>query len=234
MRQDLSREQYVLRLSTSFVPALPTAYADKGASAYIVALPPGSKPAGIADEFALVAWESEAAYKAARETPQGRWHADLHWTVFDRERSRGGTAVPLAGALLAETPYDILQKPVDWQTGYASFYVGLRKTGVSPEEFLKKMREHVQVVAEALVPLGLDGYVMVAGADYEAAYLHWPSREAADAAFASEASRPVIATGRLILDNLMFTPAEPFTGTIVTGQAVNVRFERRSPSGGHD
>lgn len=229
MRQDLSREQYLLQLSTSFVPALSTAYADKGASAHIVALPPDSKPAWVADEFALIAWESEDAYKAALKTPQGRRHVALRWTVFDFERSRSGPAVLLAGALLAETPYDILQKPVDWQTGYASFYVGLRKAGVSPEEFLKKMREHVQVVGETLAPLGLDGYVMVAGADYEAAYLHWPSRQAAEAAFASEASRPATETGRAILDDLMFTPVEPFAGTIKPGQAVNVRFKRRSP-----
>lgn len=228
VRGDISREEYLLKLSTSFIPALPPLYAGKGGLAYIPALPPEVKPAAVADEFALVAFESEEAYRAARATPEGQRYGDLHWTVFDRERTRTGGAVSLGSELVAETPYDVLGKPVDWQTGYASFYIGLRKKGVAPEEFLKKMGEHVRVVAQALAPLGLDGYVMVAGADYEAAYLHWPSQKAAEAAFASDASRPVMETGAAILDNLLFVPVEPFTGTIKEGQALNVELKRRS------
>ncbi|MDO8757441.1 MAG: hypothetical protein Q7J64_05480 [Elusimicrobiota bacterium] len=227
MRADLSQEEYLARMSSTFIPALPAAYADKGASAYIPAVPPASKTAGIADEFALIAWDSEQVYKAARETPQGRGHAELHWTVFDRERSRSGTTVPLAAELAAETPYDVLGTPVDWQKGYATFYIGLRKPGLSSAEFLKGLHAHVLEIREALVPQGLDGYVFVAGADYEAAYLHWPSREAAEAAFASDAGKAAAAGGSAILDHLLFAPAEPFTGKIASGQAVNVLFERK-------
>lgn len=228
-RPDLSPQQLREGLSSVFIPALPEAYADKGALAYLPALPPESKPAEIADEFALVAFQSEAAYRAARQTPEGRRYNDLHWTVFDRERTRTGGAVPLAEALAAETPYDVLGKPVDWQSGYSTFYIGLRKAGVTPEDFLKKMREHVAVIRDALAPQGLDGYVMIAGEGYEAAYLHWPSREAADKAFASAGGRAAVATAAPILDNLMFAPTEPFAGTIQPGQALNVRFERRAP-----
>lgn len=225
-RADISREEFLMKLNTSFIPALPPLYGGKGGLAYIPALPPETKPTAVADEFALVAFESEEAYRAARATPEGQRYGDLHWTVFDRERTRTGGAVSLGSELVAETPYDVLGKPVDWQTGYSSFYIGLRKKGVTPKEFLKGMGEHVRVVAQSLAPLGLDGYVMVAGDDYEAAYLHWPSQKAAEAAFASEAARPVIETGTAILDNLLFVPVEPFTGTIKPGQAVNVRIEK--------
>lgn len=225
-RADLSGAEYLARLSSTFVPALPKAYAGKGAAAYLPAVPPASKPAGLADEFALVVWDSEAAYQAARETPEGRAHADLHWTVFDRERSRGSTAIPLAQELAPETAYDVLGKPVDWQRGYATFYVGLRKGGLSGAEFLTRLRAHVAEIRDALAPQGLDGYVFVAGADYEAAYLHWPSREAADAAFASTAGKAAAEGGSRILEHLVFVAAEPFAGTLAAGQAVNVPIDR--------
>ncbi len=96
VRADLSR------MSPTFVSALPAAYADKGASAYLPAVPPTFKPVGIADEFALIAWDSEKACTVARETPEGRGHAELHWTLFDREHSRSGAAIPLATELAAE------------------------------------------------------------------------------------------------------------------------------------
>ncbi len=227
MRADISQEEYLSRMSSTFVPALPAAYADQGASAYLPAVPPASKPAGIADEFALIAWDSEKAYTAARETPEGRSHAELHWTLFDRERSRSGAAIPLATELAAETPYDVLGTPVDWQKGYATFYIGLRKQSLSPVEFLKGLHAHVLEIRQALVPQGLDGYVFVAGADYEAAYLHWPSREASEKAFASNAGKAAAAGGSAILDHLVFVPAEPFAGKIAPGQAVNVRFKRK-------
>lgn len=227
-RVDLTREEYLARMSSTFVPALPAAYADKGATAYLPVVPPASKPAGLADEFALIAWESEEVYKAARETPEGRAHAELHWTVFDRERSRSGTAVSLGSELASETPYDVLGTAVDWQKGYATFFIGTRKPGLSSEDFLKKLHAHVTEVRRALSPQGLDGYVFVAGTDYEAAYLHWPSREASETAFTSDGGKAAVAEAQKILDPLVFVPAEPFSGTISSGQALNVRFERRA------
>ena len=223
-RADLAPEDYVLRLSSSFIPALPATYADKGALAYLAALPPASKPAGLPDEFALVAWKSESAFKAAIQTPAGRRHGDMHWDVFDRALSRGVAAAPFKNDLVAETAYDVLVRPVDWQKGYSTVYVGLRDPKRTPAEFLEGLRKHVVAMRDALAPRGADGYIFVGTDDYELAFLHWPSRKAADAAFASDPVKAAAATAEGVLVNLQFSPTEPFAGSIKPGQAVNVRF----------
>lgn len=226
-RADLSQADYELRLSSSFIPALPATYADKGVLAYLPALPPADKPAAVPDEFALVAWESEKAYQTATRTPEGRRHGDLHWTVFERKASRGTSAVPFRDALAADTAYDVFGKPVDWQTGYSTFYVGLRDPKLSPAQFLEALRKHVIAMRAVLAPRGADGYVFLGTGDYETAYLHWPSRAAADAAFAAPEVQAAVATGRGVLVDLRYVPTEPFAGQAKAGQALNVRFERR-------
>ena len=221
-RQDIPIAEFRRKLVSEFIPALPALQEKLGARVYIPALTPDNKPAGLADEFAMVEYDSESAYRAARETPVGKQYGDRHWTVFDSTRTKTGGAVAFAGTVEAETPYDVLGKKTDWQSGYVTFYVGLRKAGVSEVDFLKGMAKHVADVKAVLEPQGLDAYVMVANGQYEAAWQRWPSQEAAQKAFASPAFQALIPEGSSLLENLQFSEAARFVGTLAPGQAVNV------------
>ncbi|MBI5631464.1 MAG: hypothetical protein HY921_11335 [Elusimicrobia bacterium] len=228
-RPDVTQEYFARQLTTVFIPALPAAHAKNGAAAYLPALPPEGHPASIVDEYALVAYESEPVYQAARRTPEGQAYSDLHWTIFDREKSRSDGAVPLHGTLAEETPYDVTGRPVDWQSGHSTFFIGTRHPNLEPAAFSEKLLRHVQDVEQAFRVYGLDGYVIIVTKDkYEAAFQHWPNPEAAGAAFASAPGQAIIAGAREILVPVQWSVVEPFNGEIRPGQAVNVLFERRS------
>jgi hypothetical protein len=44
--------------------------------------------------------------------------------------------------------------------------------------------------------------------NFEIAYLNWPSKEAHDKAFATEAGKSIFADGSQFMDTLMYAPAE--------------------------
>lgn len=229
IRADVSQSNFMQQLNTVFIPALPLTHAKNGAVAYLPAVPPLNKPASIIDEYALVGYESRAVYEAARQTPEGRQYGDLHWTIFDREKSKSGGAVILGDQIIAETPYDVIEKPVDWQSGYSTFFIGTRHPQLNPETFIQRLYKHVVDVRRAFSTYGLDGYVIVANGDYEAAFQHWPNKDAAAAAFGSDAGKAIIAEASGILTLLQFSEAAAFNGQLQPGEVTNVRFQRREP-----
>ena len=70
-----------------------------------------------------------------------------------------------------------------------TFFIGLRKVSVTPEEFLARLSRHVKLVAESFRGRGLKGYVAIAHEGYEAAYMLWESRAAMSAAWVPAAAR---------------------------------------------
>lgn len=224
-RADLSSDLFVSRVN-AFVPQVAMSMRILGAVAYLPALPPLVKPAGIADEYAIVGFPSEEAYRRAMRAPEGKRYLDLHWEVFESTSTgtRTGPALPLGEAMEGESAYDVLGRDVDWASGVSAFFIGSSKAGMSAGEFLGKLSAHVRDFRDACAPLGLDGYVVLSGGDYEVAYTHWKDAAAYQAAFASGPCRGVADRASELFDStpVMFTTAAP-AGTFVTpGVAVNV------------
>jgi hypothetical protein len=204
----------------SFFKELPTfmddtvkIYEGRALVNYIVVVPPKDKPAFIPDELALVALTSREDYLAIRNTPEGQHYSDRHWDVFNKENSK--SVDPMVDfkkdrpeTLVHNQSYNVLGNPIDWQEGYNMVYIGLRKKNLSAEDFLKKLRNHLSLVATSMAPKGLKGYIVIANNDYEVAYLNWESKSAHDNAFATSLGKIVTKDGASILDNLMYEEAK--------------------------
>lgn len=227
-RGDVSSGDFLQALGMRFIPAAPQAHAGNGLVAYLPAVTrvDGSSP----DEFAIVVYRSEEAYVKARATPEGKAYSDLHWDLFDRERTRSGKAVPWAGEGNPDQPYDVLNRPVDWQKGYSTFFFGRRKPEVSPEAFVRWLPTHVNRVASAFDSggdSGLRGYVLVFTPDWEIAYQNWDSEQAMKDAFQREAGRAIVEDASPRMASEQFSAAVPFAGRADAGTAYNVLFKHQ-------
>lgn len=210
----LSTAQFQNQLP-DFMNATTSLYRDS-LNQYLVALPPIHKPEFVPDEFALVALPDEETYRAIRATPEGKAYSEAHWQIFEKSKSKSlplDTQIP--NPLVAGRSYDLIGGSNDWGTGSTTFFLGLRKHGVSNEQFLKRLSEHVQLVAQSLQPLGLRGYIVIADDNYEAAYMNWVSTEAMNYAFTTPEGKAVASDAAAILDTLQWTPQVAFNGRSV-------------------
>lgn len=224
-RSDMSSHEFKSELAKHFMPATVEINKGKGLLSYLVTIPPRSH-AGIPDELALVRYESEEAYKRQRATPEGQAYGEMHWEVFEKEISKSLVpSVYQAGELLKlETAYDMLGKEVDWQKGYSTVYIGLRKSTIEREDFIDGIRKHVVDVTNALKSQGLQGYIVLMTSEYEIAYMNWPSQAVATSAFESKEAKAFIKDAQLILSPLQYSEAKNFDGTADDNQFINVRF----------
>lgn len=228
-RADVSTTAFLADLGKRFIPAAPKTHAKNGLVAYLPAVPTAKKAAFLPDEYAVIAYESADVYTKARATPEGNAYSELHWELFDKAASKSVTAVPLdpTGQVQADVAYDVMQQPTDWQKGHSAFYVGVRKAGVPAAAFLSRLSQHVALAKREFAPLGMDGYIVVATADYEVAYTHWTSAKAADAALGTVGGKRVVADGQGFMADEQWAPTTAFSGTVKPGQAFNVRFQKR-------
>lgn len=227
-RADVPAGEFNRAIPEKFVPALPRALAGKGLIAYVPALPATQAATGTPDEFAIVAYESEAVYRRLGTLPEGKAYQALHWDYFDRGLTKTGGAVPFLGTLEAETPVDVLNRPVDWQSGQCAVFIGERLPAIPRWRFLRQLSTHLGFVKKSFAGRGLDGYLVAANEDRELAWLHWTSAEAMRAAMATPEGARVLADAGRLMRTAMWAEAGPFQGTLVPGQAVNVRFSTRT------
>jgi hypothetical protein len=176
----LTDERFERELDRTFVPATVDSGADQGLIAYLPALPftpakaHGLRARGIdvADEIALVVYQSEAAYLALRETPAGKAYQDLHRDYFEfaqapappRSRSLVPRPLPATGtALELEHAYDVLEADADWQAPKASAVTVLheRKPGMTDEDYLRQVRDSALKLKAAAPQIGLASYVVL-------------------------------------------------------------------------
>ncbi len=187
-------------------------------SNYIVVIPPADKPSFIPDEFALVALTNEEGYRTVRATPEGMAYSEDHWTYFNKVTSKSAPyELDTEQALVHNQAYDLSPAPLDWSKGHTVFFLGTRKAGQSPEQFLAKLRSHITLAKNNLTPLGLKGYIVIANDNYEAAYINFESKEAMDAAFAQAAGEEVGADAALFMDILMWQTTQQLTLPLSTG-----------------
>lgn len=242
-RADVTPGAFLDRLGWTFIPAAPQTHQKNGLIAYVPAVLPAAASPGSPDEIAIVVYESAEVYAAARNTPEGKAYADLHWTLFEEpspsgqslfdHRTKSHSAVPFVRDLKADEPVDVCNTYLDWQAGHTTVFVGSRAAGIAPERFVAEVSQHVAMARDAFAPQGLDGYVAVVHAErphsalQEIAWMHWKSRAAMEAAFASPAGKRVAADAARLFAMEMWAEAPAFEGKIAPGQAVNVKFTPR-------
>ncbi|MGV8121408.1 MAG: hypothetical protein AB2L14_16740 [Candidatus Xenobiia bacterium LiM19] len=228
-KADITSDQLKKQLAGHFIPATVKINAGKGLVSYTVAVPPSDKPAFVPDEFALVAYESEERYRLQAATPEGKKYGLMHWDIFDRNTSKSVVPVKFSETnpkiLSANIAYDTVGRNTNWQEGYVTFSIGLRKKGVSPADFLRRMTSHITQSTESYSKYGLQGYLVLATDDYTVAYVKWRSKADADRAFASEEVREkVVNNAREFMDPLQSQEARDFDGTVHDADFINMKF----------
>ena len=226
-RTDLTSEQFLNRLR-SFMPLTPQTHAKNGLVGYTVGIPPRNSAPWIADEFALVTYQSEAVYQRAKATPEGQKYAAAHWELFQRGPSK--SAVPQRVdprkriRVQLGQAYDVLSMPVNWRQGYTTFYFGVRRKGLSNNDFAQGMSQHVELVKRGFYPQGMRGYVILVTDRYEIAYQNWASEAHFRKAMQSNAAKYIQKQGQPYLKTFMFRPAGPYVREARPNTAINFHF----------
>ncbi len=212
---DLTTSQFLSRLP-EFMNATTQVYGNV-LNQYQVAVPPETKPQFVPDEFALISLPDEAIYREIRATPQGTAYAESHWQIFDKTNSKSAPLdIVVPEILESGHAYNVLNARNDWSSGTTTFFLGLRKSGQNPQQFLKKLSEHILLVAKTLKPLGLKGYIIIADENYEAAYMNWTSPEEMNQAFTLAQGKAVATEASTFLNTLQWTPEISFNGKHVS------------------
>ena len=124
------------KLGTVFVPATVEMQIAAGLDGYIPSVPAGlpGKPNSTPDETAILFWDSQQTYTDGFKTLAVRTYTLTHGAVY---RPPSGAAVPIAyaGALAAEQPYYLIDRPADWMHGEVSHLIGSRPAAVAPDAF---------------------------------------------------------------------------------------------------
>jgi hypothetical protein len=219
-RPELSESKFQATLP-SFMNTTIRIYTDHRAlNEYLVGVTPRKKPAFVPDEFALVALDSEEHYKEIRATSEGKAYGESHWTLFDARRSKSASLIRYfqenPESLRSNTAYDMTGTPHDWSQGHTTFFLGLKKNGISSEEFLIRLKKHIELVAKELAPLGLHGYVIIANEQYEAAYMNWPDVRTMEVAFQSETGSMVRKDAESFMEFLQWSAPEAFNGRSIS------------------
>ena len=90
-----------------------------------------------------------------------------------------------ADAMQLHTPYALVDKATDWNTGYTTLVMTARNDVLPANDYVPRLKRHVRLVTQLFEPNGLDGYIVYAGGDFEWGYLHWVDKETSVRAFAT-------------------------------------------------
>lgn len=213
-RVDLSCEEFLGQLP-AFMKETVDLYKETALNNYIVVMPPQNRPSYIPDELALVALSSKEEYQRIRATPEGQRYTERHWDIFDKNKSQSvqhfidySNERPIE--LVSNSAYDMIGQKISWASGANFVFIGTRKVGLSPQEYLSRLQSHVEMAKAVMGPKGLRGYIIIANENYEVAYLNWDSKEDHDAAVSSVEGQAVFRDADQFMDTLMYEPALPF------------------------
>jgi hypothetical protein len=82
-------------------------------------------------------------------------------------------------------PYAVVDKAPDWSRGYTALVINMKNDDLPGADYLSRLKRHVRLVTTLFEPKGMDGYIVLAGARHEWAYLHWIDEDTAKRAFAT-------------------------------------------------
>lgn len=174
----LGYAQFAQFLGSVFVPACALLQPPVGLRAYLPTMvPQDGKPPAVPDQTALMFWATPQSHDRATKAIAVRIYQNLHGDVYDMARSKL-PEVPVAlnaasGALQAEQPYFLIDRPADWMLGRVRHLVGARRADLSPAGFLAAAYGWAAAL-HAHPPAGIDGALVCCGNDYAVAWVHGP------------------------------------------------------------
>ena len=222
----LAVPDFLTALGSIFMPVTVQLQRLYGLTAYLPAVPPTEKAAGVPDEIALVFYETQQAYTDTALIVAGRAYSRLHSTVFDLSISKSGFPVPLPNRLAFDTPYFLFTDAVDWQAGFSQVFVGTRRTAMTEEKFADALLAFLKQVREQR-PRGLEGAIVCVNANWVIYWEHWASEAASLKGRISDLAK---LADLVMLKPSASVPIEPsltahYPGiTVKGGQSFNLRF----------
>jgi hypothetical protein len=131
------RHGFVERLEQVFMPLTVQMQRLYGLTAYLPAVPPASDDPRLPDEVALVFYRIQGCYDDAKRSIGGRAYSELHELAFDMPASRSGfPQLLVTDSIVADRPYHLFERSVDWQGGGTRLYLGTRKENIQTDAFL--------------------------------------------------------------------------------------------------
>jgi hypothetical protein len=147
----MTEDKFVAELNSLFIPETVNQGKGLGLLAYMPVLV--SKTKGhdfLADELALVVYESVEKYYDIRKRPRGSAYQDLHWRYFDKTKSRSLVPEEYKQVVEFEKAYDLLLSDSDWQKDRAYFQQTVFNEASSPElkiklrDYLDERQKHAK------------------------------------------------------------------------------------------
>ncbi len=228
--QELTRERFCATLADTFIPSTVRLAAPLGLNAYLPAVLPDDKPEAVPDEVALVCYESQEAYRAARKTLGGRVLSRLHSAAFtDFPHSWSGFPRRLKDRV-DEAPYYLFADAVDWQRGATRLLVGTRPADQTDEAF----RHAVYAFADGLRRERPEGLLNVVFSVREGCLVYWENWRDDTAAAGSrldELGQRVETVLRRLAEPLVLEPTLTGDGRVeeaLAGGCFNALFTRRA------
>ena len=156
------RKPFVERLGEIFMPITVQMQRLYGLTAYLPAIPPESDAGP--DEVALVFYRTQGCYTEAKRCVGGRSYSALHEVAFDMSASGSGfPQLVAADPVLADQPYHLFERSVDWQFGDTRVFFGVRKAGIQPDSFLAGVTASARRVQSSPGPLDAAIFVATQG-----------------------------------------------------------------------
>ena len=167
------QEEFVQRLEQMFIPITVQMQRLYGLTAYLPALLPESSSSMLPEEVALVFYRTQESYHEAKRCIGGRAYSELHELAFDVPASRSGFP-QLFGSdrIMADQPYYLFERSVDWQTGGSRLFVGTRRTDAKSDAFLAGVAKVARQVQAQ--PQSLDAAIFSATGDWLVWWDHSP------------------------------------------------------------
>ena len=159
--------QFYDKLGTVFVPATVLMQIDAGLHTYAPTVPAGlpGKPDTVPDETAILFWSSQATYWNGFTRLAVRTYTLTHNGVYltQNNQSRADFPVAFAGALTADQPVYLFEKPADWMHGAIAHFVAARPARLDPASFATGVAKTLASIRETIA---LDGAIACVGNDY--------------------------------------------------------------------
>lgn len=205
-------------------------YKGKGLNTYLAALPPAPAPApapkrvALPDSFGLIGFNNQASYDAVMASTEGIDFNAAQWSLFDQTKTTDVPVVnfdPLDTTLVelkANVAYNVLGGSTNWCSGLNLFYIGTRKSDVTPVEFRTMMATHLRTMLKTFKKTDLTGYVVLVTDDYEIAYMQWKNKLTLQSAYTSPAGKIAEKETDDVMNDELFTDAKLFKDKVEQGK----------------
>jgi len=182
---------FQIGLNDLFIPKTVEQGKGKGLRSYQPVLLSDSKPKGLPDEIALVAYASKAAYLKLRNSPEGQAYGRLHWDYFDKNNSKSLVPDRYRGELQTNHAYDVLNSAAEWQKGISHVRIHTRDKRRTPSQFHRGFNKMVQSVRAQFPSRGLKSYLVLVSDDYVIQFLLWKDEASRQKVWSSKVGQHV-------------------------------------------